>query len=338
MTNINLNTILHVLLGILLLMVLLQYVFSSTYYKNYLAEQKHEADKQQQWLDTLFRNQEETISKINNAIEEGFANDFPSYLNKTDQIKLELYYKPSCPYCKNFMPVWYQIVNNLPNGVTYEEINVEENSIKPSQNNISTVPTLLLMVNNEQKTYMGDRSYKNIEDFLKLNGVNLIERNFEYFDDNGYSSLQDSLANPGMRSEQEPTPVLNKRCPAVTFDKQIDLEGDRHLFQIFNADGQYGYAEGGFNEGKLLNPFQAAYSTIDTYLSSLPDGNKYIDECTNLYAKDIINFGLCDSEQLDQIQNYGKEIAKGSKIARARNTNYSSNDMIIKSIKNVCNL
>ena len=224
------------------------------------------------------------------------------------------------------MPVWYQIVNNLPNGVTYEEINVEQNSIKPNQNNISTVPTLLLMVNNEQKLYMGDRSYKNIEEFLKINGVNLIERNFEYFADNGYSSVP------------EPTPILNKRCPSVTFDKQIDLEGDQHLFQIFNADGQYGYAEGGFNEGKLLNPFQAAYSTVDTYLSSLPNGNKYVDECANLYAKDIINFGLCDSEQLEQIQNYGKEITRGSKTARALNTNYSSNDMIIKSIKNVCNL
>ena len=322
----TLNTVLHVSLGILLLVVLLQYVFSSTYYRNHLAEQKHEAEKQKQWLDTLFQNQEETNRKINNAIEEGFTNNIPNYLNKTDQVKLELYYKPSCPYCKNFMPVWYQIVNNLPNGVIYEEINVETNNIKPSQNNISTVPTLLLIVNNEQKTYMGDRSYKNIEDFLKLHGVNLIERNFEYFADNGYSNAP------------QPTPVMNKHCPVVTFDKQIDLEGDRHLFQIFNADGQYGYAEGGFNEGKLLNPFQAAYSTVDTYLSSLPDGNKYIDECANVYSKDIINFGLCDSEQLDQISNYNKEVSSGTKIARAPNTNYSSNEMIIRSIKNVCNL
>jgi thiol-disulfide isomerase/thioredoxin len=329
----TLNTILHVSLGILLLVVLLQYVFSSSYYKNHLAEEKYEAKKQKQWLDTLFQNQEETYRKINNAIEEGFTNNIPNYLNKTDQVKLELYYKPSCPYCKNFMPVWYQIVNNLPNGVIYEEINVETNNIKPSQNNISTVPTLLLIVNNEQKTYMGDRSYKNIEDFLKLHGVNLIERNFEYFADNGYFNSLDTLSVPEPKLE-----VINKHCPAVTFDKQIDLEGDRHLFQIFNADGQYGYAEGGFNEGKLLNPFQAAYSTVDTYLSSLPDGNKYIDECANVYSKDIINFGLCDSEQLDQIKNYSKEVSSGTKIARTPNTNYNSNEMIIRSIKNVCNL
>jgi thiol-disulfide isomerase/thioredoxin len=174
MTNTTLNTILHVLLGILLLIVLLQYVFSSTYYKNYLAEQQHEEKKQQQWLDTLFRNKHETISKINNAIEEGFTNEIPNYLNKLEQVKIELYYKPSCPYCKNFMPIWYQIVNNLPNDITYEEINVEKNSIKPSHNNISTVPTLLLIKNNEQKIYMGERSYKNIEEFLQINGVNLI--------------------------------------------------------------------------------------------------------------------------------------------------------------------
>lgn len=322
----TLKSILHILLGVLLLVLLLQQVFTSTYYKNYLEEQKYEEYKQKQWLDKLLQIQHETNLKINNAIEEGFTEGPPNYLNKTDQIKLELYYKPSCSYCKNFMPIWHQIVNNLPNGVLYEEINVEENLVKPNQNNISTVPTLLLIINNETKTYMGDRSYKNIEDFLKLNGVNLIERNFEDFADNGYSN------NP------EPTPILNKHCPTVTFDKQIDLEGDRHLFQIFNADGQYGYAEGGYNEGKLFTPFQAAYSTVDTYLSSLPDSTKYIDECANLYAKDIINFGLCDSEQLDQILNYNNEIKNGSKIARTNDTNYSSNEKIIKSIKNVCNL
>ena len=59
--------------------------------------------------------------------------------------------------------------------------------LKTNQFNIYTVPTIILIVNNNTKIYKGDRTYKNIAKFLKLNGINLVARTFEEFDDTGYS-------------------------------------------------------------------------------------------------------------------------------------------------------
>ena len=70
-------------------------------------------------------------------------------------------------------------------------------------------------------------------------------------------------------------------------------------------------AKGGNKEGKLLTPFAASYSVIDSYLSSLIDPN-HIEECSTLYSKDIRGFGLCDDEKLDDILKYGENVKNGS--------------------------
>jgi thiol-disulfide isomerase/thioredoxin len=275
-------------------------------------------------------------NKINRVIEESFIsvmnsqnkiNDgyIVSYLNKTNKIKLELYYKTSCKYCNQFMPVWNRIINDLPNDALYEEIDIEKDSEKVNENKITSVPTLILLVDNEKKFYNGDRTYNDINKFLKINGVNLIQRTFEDF------------------STVPKNNNLNPHCPSVTFDKQIDLENDSYMYQIFNSHGQYGYAVGGHNLDKKLTPFQAAYSTLDSYLSSLPDNTntttnslKNIDECTNLNASQIINFGLCDLEQLNAIQGYKSNVASGFNKPLIDNTDYTNNEVIINSIKKVC--
>lgn len=287
----------------------------------------------------------ETQRKINKAVEDGIKEGFQdqgqqiktdsiSYINKLPTVKLQLYYKPSCKYCKEFMPVWYKIINNLPLNTTYEEINVDENRSKASQNMISTVPTIILVVNDTKTQYYGNRSYNDISGFLKINGVNLIERSFESFNDTNASN---NVSNNNVNK--------NPNCPSVTFDKQIDMQDDKYLYQIFNANGQFGYAMGGYNEDKTLTPFQAAYSTVDSYLSSLPDDKdptktsfKHIDECTNIYAKNIINFGLCDNDELNKILDYNKKVKNGMAIPHFDGTNFNTNDIIINSIKKVCNI
>ena len=287
----------------------------------------------------------ETQRKINKAVEDGIKEGFQdqdqqiktdsiSYINKLPTVKLQLYYKPSCKYCKEFMPVWYKIINNLPLNTTYEEINVDENRSKASQNMISTVPTIILVVNDTKTQYYGNRSYNDISGFLKINGVNLIERSFESFNDTNASN---NVSNNNVNK--------NPNCPSVTFDKQIDMQDDKYLYQIFNANGQFGYAMGGYNEDKTLTPFQAAYSTVDSYLSSLPDDKdptktsvKHIDECTNIYAKNIINFGLCDNDELNKILDYNKKVKNGAANPRFEGTNFNTNDIIINSIKKVCNI
>ena len=240
-----------------------------------------------------------------------------------------LFYKPSCPYCIDFLPIWYKIINDLPNTILYEEINTEKDSksnTKANSYNISTVPTLILLVNNTKKEYRGNKNYKDIEKFLKLNGINLVARTFEEFDDSGYS------ASPS------PTKPIHKNCPAVTFDKQIDLANDVHMYQIF-SDGQYGYASGNDikTDRTLLSPFTAAYSVVDSYLNSIPNPSK-MNECASLYSKEIIGLGVCDKDGLDGILNYNKNIKSGDYVAKVDGTNYDSNIKVVKAIKNACGM
>ena len=294
-----------------------------------------------------------TAAKINSAVEAGYKEGFQSmnpdmdmgnsnsnsnsnsisnskspdtivsYLNKTNIVKLMLFYKIKCSYCSQFLPIWYQIINNLPNTATYEEIDCDNDIKKANEYKISTVPTLILLVNNEQKIYMGDRSYKDILRFLRNNGVNPVERTFEEFDSTGYSNAPD------------PTAPVNAHCPAVTFDKQLELAKDNYMFQIFNSDGQYGYAVGGNNNDKLFTPFTAAYSTVDSYLSSLPDVNNAV-ECASLYATEIRGFGLCDDEQLNNMLQYQEKTLDGSGVARFDGTDYSTNKNVTDAIKAAC--
>ena len=265
-------------------------------------------------------------SNDNNVINK---NTITSYINKDSQSKLMLFYKPSCNYCTEFLPTWYKIINDLPNNILYEEINTEkdnESTKKTNQFNIYTVPTIILIVNNNTKIYKGDRTYKNIAKFLKLNGINLVARTFEEFDDTGYSDTPN------------PTDPINPNCPSVTFDKQINLANDVYMYQLF-SDGQYGYSSGTENNisKSVLSPFSAAYSVVDSYLNSIPDTSK-MNECANLYSKDIIGLGLCDKDNLDNILSYNDNINSGEFVSRVDGTDYDSNTKVVNAIKYACNM
>ena len=267
---------------------------------------------------------------INNKSDGNTRNEtITSYINKDAQAKLMLFYKTSCSYCTNFLPTWYKIINNLPNTVLYEEINSDKDdksNKKTIAYNVTSVPTLILSVNNTKKNYVGNRTYEDIEKFLQKNGIQLVTRTFEEFDDSGYS-LTPSATDP-----------INKNCPAVTFDKQIDLANDVHMYQIF-SDGQYGYSSGTHNSiGKsVLSPFAAAYSVVDSYLNSIPDPSK-MNECANLYSKDIIGLGLCDNDNLTTILSYGDMINDGTNVPRVDGTNYDSNKNVVNAIKYACDM
>ena len=380
--------------------------FSS--YKNNIVKSTNNNKSDNSFQDTLNNIISNTHTQINKACEEGYCEAFQSftqnntntdtdtdtntitdiqnvnkgyltsYTHKEDDIKIQLFYKTNCTYCTQFMPTWVKLINNLPNNATYEEINSENNNKLFNENNITTVPTIILLVNNEskinesninenkinesninenninknninkKKIYMGDRSYNDIKKFLQNNGVNLIQRNFEDFNNSSkFSDITDNTDNTDNTNNTDRRKT-NPHCPSVSFDKQIDLEEDTYMYQIFNSDGQYGYASGG-NKDKVLTPYMAAFSTVDSYLSSLPDNNdndknktknsyKNLNECALLYADDIINFGLCDEEQLNNILNYQNNIESGNKIYRVDNTDYSTNNKVVSAIKKVCNM
>lgn len=337
MVEFDLFCIFIILLSLLTLKLYLQYSSYNTYKCDCKEEQEHCNCKEMESL--LKKVKIETQKKINSVSAqgtyEGFTsynqtlnNNIISYINKDEKIKLMLFYKTSCSYCNDFLPIWYQVINNLPNNVKYEEINSDkdnESNKKTNSYKITSVPTIILLINNEKKIYMGNRTYNEIKRFLNHYGINLISKTFEEFDDSGYSA------------EPEPTSLTNPNCPAVTFDSQFDVANDDYMYQIFNSDGQYGYATGGFKEGKMLSPFAASYSVVDSYLSSIPD-TKNMDECATLYSKDIRGFGLCDIDKLNDILSYQTQIQNGSGKERISDTNYNTNNNVVNAIKKSCEL
>lgn len=359
---ISINNILATIFIILILILLFKTILESDLFKSFinsiLTQQQNTELENKKIMQTIQNTIQITQGKINKAIESGIVEAFQqqstnngesinqangyltSYLNKPNAVKLQLFYKPSCPHCKNFMPVWTKILNNLPSDATYEEINCEMDIEKASQNKITSVPTLILIVNNEKKVYVGNRNYDNIKRFLMINGVNLVERRFEDFN-NTATDNENQLNGNG----DEAGVALNPHCPSVSFDKKVDMEADEYSFQIFNENGQYGYAVGGYNDDKIMNPFISAYSTVDAYLSSLPDDEdptknsyKNVNECATLYQNDIVNFGLCDITQLNNILQYDTNIKSGKYKTKVNGTDYSSNSIIVNAIKNVCGL
>ena len=360
--NINLAIIFAILLLIVTVKLYIEGTGKSTNWLSYLFSWDGNNNKASMSIENLIDLHNDTSRKINEAAEAGYIEAFssltadseaqtpPSNLHtiqdniidsvliKTDSMKLMLFYKAGCPYCENFLPTWYKIINNLPNNVAYEEIEVESGEAsrkKASQFKITQVPTVILLVNNVEKSFDGNRSYENIRRFLKNNGINLVERTFDSFTDMT-TTAEEALA---------PTQPKNKNCPEVTFDKTADIEKDEFYFQIFNADGQYGYAMGGNKPDKVMNPFNAAYATVDSYLSSLPDpadpsknSLKNASECANVYAKEIRAFGLCNKDELDKILKYKTMVKSGSAKLRIDGTDYSSNDAVVKAIKSACQL
>ena len=84
-----------------------------------------------------------------------------------------------------------------------------------------------------------------------------------------------------------------------------------------------------------MTPFDAAYSVVDSYLSSLPD-TKNMTECANLYSNNIRQFGLCDSDKLMEKLSYNDKIKNGQANIRFEGTDYSTNSNIVTAIRNAC--
>ena len=324
----NLCYVLLILLAVLIIKLYYEGSLLINNNKNYDmdSDSNYDMDSDPNFQKILQQIKNDTDSKINAAVEEGFSNGYKDMLEQDKNYSnsnsnkhgalVMLFYKKDCHFCQEFMPTWNRIVNNLSNNIKYEEIECNENIKKG-------VPTIILMVNNTKKTYMGDRSYNDINRFMSSNGVNLVERTFEQFDTTGY------YYSP------EPTLIKYSKCPPVTFDKHADLLNDTYMFQIFDTIGQYGYATGHTKEGSLLSPFTAAYSVVDSYLSSLPDINN-ANTCASLYANQIRNFDLCDNNKLNEILQYDTKIKNGTGNIQFEGTDYSSNNIVVNAIKNVC--
>ncbi len=297
---------------------------------------------------------------------------------------LTIYYKINCPRSQEFMgfnynifkgtinivdnfSTWQMVKANLPDGLKYREVECNKEPKECIKSGVRLLPGIYLTINGSTKEYIGNFSYGDIGRFLReqggfnLKNLRIPASNmqipepptwniWETFVDNSNnnsdrSTLGDQIDIPsyGKITDKSTIKYVNDTCPPVTFDKQFDPVNGKFKYQIFSPEGQYGYAVGGKDEP--LTQFGAAYGTVDTYLSSLPnpDENKYasvlpIPEpdrmklCAKVYQKEIGAFGLCDKSELDSISKYNPN------MSRVPDTNYSGNTNVVNAIKAACGI
>ena len=98
--------------------------------------------------------------------------------NKTKLPELTLFYAEWCGHCRRFKKengVWEKLKKNskFKNKLKCIEIDCEENQTAALQNDIEGFPTLILFTKNKKIVYNGDRTEKDIIDFLKKHIKNL---------------------------------------------------------------------------------------------------------------------------------------------------------------------
>jgi CHASE3 domain sensor protein len=276
---------------------------------------------------------------ISQEVIDNVANQANKLTFKTEKLtQLMLFYRTDCVYSQLMLPIWYQVLEQIVDRTNLEIIEQDCTMYTTLCNkyNIETFPSILLLKDNVINHFVGEITLNNLTYFLKsrniylkktINDISVIEP----FEDNDSNNVDEQI------EETDPRYLMRKTCPIVSFDHYVD--GKKTYYQIFNKNGQYGYSIGGNDEN--LSEYQAAYNTVDTYLSSLPESNSVnMNKCAKLYSQHIREFGLCNSEELEimnkELRNieYGKvKLQKGIK-----KEDYKNKKNVISAIKTACKL
>ena len=87
--------------------------------------------------------------------------------NNTNQPVLKLYYTNWCGWSKKFLPVWNQLKTFKKLNIPMEKIDCEKN--KEQCNGIPGFPYVVLETRNKRIEYKGNRTARDIENFVKNN-------------------------------------------------------------------------------------------------------------------------------------------------------------------------
>jgi thiol-disulfide isomerase/thioredoxin len=111
---------------------------------------------------------------------------------------LYYFYRPTCPYCKQFEPIWKEIVNHFKNinGISLRAVDstLPQNENLSFYYNITSVPTIILVTPEKNIEYEGNRSsndlynfvISHINDYLQNNQNNQYAPNDNYDINNQY--------------------------------------------------------------------------------------------------------------------------------------------------------
>lgn len=91
------------------------------------------------------------------------------------------FYSPDCGWCKKFMPVWDELANGLQGigalAIKKVDVTKPENENLAFYYNVSAYPTIILVTPNRNMEYTGDRTAKDLGNFV-LKHIN------EYYSNN----------------------------------------------------------------------------------------------------------------------------------------------------------
>lgn len=261
--------------------------------------------------------------------QEGFASNI---------YELQLFYKTTCGYSQQFLPIWYELTSALPNtpGVSYREYNCDKldaNGVSicaVSPNNISSVPTIRLRMTSPDgidstQDYTGPRSYKAISDWLASKGLYLMFNADMVAEGFADANMGVDIANKIISADGNIRKAYDKEWVDAAamneFGEFHDVQEGCYIasfskcrentttpgYQIFTHRGQYGcvYPEAGTG---ISSDFDAAFTVADQYLSTCvppkfdPDTGK---EVVMTPAEKKSQMMKCAMKYRNQLRSFG---------------------------------
>lgn len=85
------------------------------------------------------------------------------------------FFAPWCGYCKQFTPTWEKVKSKHGHKIAMKEINIEDKQNKKlmTDYNVTGFPTVIVVDGEHWLEYRGQRTVKDLEDFVKLAIKNL---------------------------------------------------------------------------------------------------------------------------------------------------------------------
>ena len=90
----------------------------------------------------------------------------PKKTTRKSKKTLYYFYMDNCSYCKKFNPTWIKLVKELKSNVTMKKINGPSHPNLMKQYKIKQFPTIILVTGKHKSVYKGDRTMKDLKQFI----------------------------------------------------------------------------------------------------------------------------------------------------------------------------
>jgi len=92
-------------------------------------------------------------------------------INKLNNNSIMLFKADWCPHCRNFMPEWKKLTNDISNVINCITYDSEKNKEEIENYNIDGFPSIKIKIQEEIIEYNGRRTASDIKGFLKSNDI-----------------------------------------------------------------------------------------------------------------------------------------------------------------------